>query len=191
MSAPGVVAPLLGFFSNVTVRTPLVVTPMQAVSAGPRRASRSILPLTASSCLTHRLTADAVETRGCRADQNQRSVLRSGAVHAAGARRIGDRKGKYESRNRYPHGAGWGARARPDQQEPETSELSWRIRPCKKVRGPAWLNGENRLTFPSSTGPADESCGRRGARYCQCPHPNHTAGDQDPFGEPLVGAGQR
>jgi hypothetical protein len=32
-------------------RTPLVVTPMQAVSAGPRRAPRSILPLTPSSCL--------------------------------------------------------------------------------------------------------------------------------------------
>jgi hypothetical protein len=31
-------------------RTPLVVTPMQAVNAGPRHASRSILPLTPSSC---------------------------------------------------------------------------------------------------------------------------------------------
>jgi len=40
-------------------RTPLVVTPMQAVSAGPRRAPRSILPLTPSSCLTRRLLADA------------------------------------------------------------------------------------------------------------------------------------
>jgi hypothetical protein len=43
----------------VAARTPLVVTPMQAVSAGPRRAPRSILPLTPSSCLTRRLLADA------------------------------------------------------------------------------------------------------------------------------------
>ncbi len=39
-------------------RTPLVVTPMQAVSAGPRRAPRSILPLMPSSCFTRRLLAD-------------------------------------------------------------------------------------------------------------------------------------
>jgi hypothetical protein len=44
---------------RVAARTPLVVTPMQAVSAGPRRAPRSILPLTPSSCLTRRLLADA------------------------------------------------------------------------------------------------------------------------------------
>jgi hypothetical protein len=44
---------------RVMPRTPLVVTPMQAVSAGPRRAPRSDLPLTPSSCLTRRLLADA------------------------------------------------------------------------------------------------------------------------------------
>jgi hypothetical protein len=121
------------------------VTPMQAVSAGPRRASRSILPLTASSCLTHRLTADAVETRGCRADQNQRSVLRSGAVHAAGARRIGEPERGDLVHGTVIHAGGMGCPCAAGR-EPETSELSWRIRPCKKVRGPAWLNGENRLT---------------------------------------------
>jgi hypothetical protein len=55
-------------------RTPLVVTPMQAVSAGPRRAPRSILPLTPSSCLKRRLAADAGGDEGVPgADQNQRT----------------------------------------------------------------------------------------------------------------------
>ena len=47
-SAPGVVAGTVGtpVLKVCAARTPLVVTPMQAVSAGPRRASRSILTLT-------------------------------------------------------------------------------------------------------------------------------------------------
>jgi len=55
-------------------RTPLVVRPMQAVSAGPRRAPRSILPLTPSSRLkrgpTRRLRADAGGDEGV--SQNDR-----------------------------------------------------------------------------------------------------------------------
>ena len=40
------------------------MTPMQAVSASPRRAPRSILRLTPSSCFARRLTADAGEAEG-------------------------------------------------------------------------------------------------------------------------------
>ena len=47
-------------------RTLLVVTPMQAVSVGPRRAPRSVLPLTPSSCLNSRNNVKAAwENRGC------------------------------------------------------------------------------------------------------------------------------
>jgi hypothetical protein len=61
-------------------RTPLVVTPMQAVSAGPRGAPRSILPLTPSSCL-HRASRAGQrqtpqETRECggRSEPTNRAV---------------------------------------------------------------------------------------------------------------------
>jgi hypothetical protein len=74
-SAPGVVAGLAPCAYRVCdARTPLVVTRMQAVSAGPRRAPRSILPLAPSSCLNRvsraGLTADAGgdhgrDPRGC------------------------------------------------------------------------------------------------------------------------------
>ncbi len=58
-------------------RTPLVVTPMQAVSTGPRRAPRSILPLMPQACLTPRLTADTGGDGGCRGGPSAR--LCSGA----------------------------------------------------------------------------------------------------------------
>jgi hypothetical protein len=62
------------------------VTPIQAVSAGPRRAPRSILPLTPSSSLSHASRAGQRQTpeepRGCRgADQDQRTELCTGELH--------------------------------------------------------------------------------------------------------------
>jgi hypothetical protein len=49
-AAAGLLAPCAsGVCDACDARTPLVVTPMQAVSAGPRRAPRSILLLTPSS----------------------------------------------------------------------------------------------------------------------------------------------
>jgi hypothetical protein len=44
--------------------TPLVLMPMRAASEGPRRAPRSILPFTPSSCLARRLAADAGRGEG-------------------------------------------------------------------------------------------------------------------------------